>query len=351
MHTYGQVKDYQKAIDYCDKILDAGVYELSKNTNANGYSGYEQLFMGDNDYNEQAMKEIIFPIRQDGKKTEAYAGSTYLINSMRVSGMPYAGTSDMWSCNFARKALATRFLDIENNNEANNLAKMLSETKKYKEAYEAYTNGKTFADAGAASDPTKMTEAEVIAADEALGGSTKNIIRIAHDDRALLYAGVGGGFRTLTTDQISGFTNGLSVVKWQNSRSDNSTPSDVTFSDTDIPLFRLAEIYLTRAEAKYRLNGTQDLEDINELRNRAHAAPVSAVNLAVLLNEWGKEFYMEGRRRSDLVRFEKFAGNKYIWDFKGGVSKGTSVDKHFNVYPIPSKDTSNNPNMHQNPKY
>ena len=130
MHTYGQVKDYQKAIDYCDKILDAGVYELSKNTNDNGYSGYEQVFMGDNDYNEQAMKEIIFPIRQDGKKTEAYAGSTYLINSMRVSGMPYAGTSDMWSCNFARKALATRFLDIENNNEANNLAKMLSETKK-----------------------------------------------------------------------------------------------------------------------------------------------------------------------------------------------------------------------------
>lgn len=351
MHTYGQVKDYQKAIDYCDKILDAGVYELSKNTNDNGYSGYEQVFMGDNDYNEQAMKEIIFPIRQDGKKTEAYAGSTYLINSMRVSGMPYAGTSDMWSCNFARKALATRFLDIENNNEANNLAKMLSETKKYKEAYEAYTNGKTFADAGAASDPTKMTEAEVIAADEALGGSTKNIIRIAHDDRALLYAGVGGGFRTMTTDQISGFTNGLSVVKWQNSRSDNSTPSDGKFSDTDIPLFRLAEIYLTRAEAKYRLNGTQDLEDINELRNRAHAAPVSAVNLAVLLNEWGKEFYMEGRRRSDLVRFEKFAGNKYIWDFKGGVSKGTSVDKHFNVYPIPSKDTSSNPNMHQNPKY
>lgn len=349
MHTYGQVKDYQKAIDYCDKILDAEVYELSKNTNANGYSGYEQLFMGDNDYNEQAMKEIIFPIRQDGKKTEAYAGSTYLINSMRVSGMPYAGTSEMWSCNFARKALATRFLDIENN--AKNLAEMLSETKEYKKAYEAYTNGKTFANAGAASDPTKMTEAEVIAADETLGGSTKNIIKLAQDDRALLYAGVGGGFRTLTTDQISGFTNGLSVVKWQNSRSDNSTPSDGKFSDTDIPLFRLAEIYLTRAEAKYRLNGTQDLEDINELRNRAHATPVSAVNLAVLLNEWGKEFYMEGRRRSDLVRFEKFAGNKYIWDFKGGVSKGTSVDKHFNVYPIPSKDTSNNPNMHQNPKY
>ena len=148
----------------------------------------------------------------------------------------------------------------------------------------AYTKGKTFADAGAASDPTKMTEAEVIAADEVLGGSTKNIIRIATDDRALLYAGVGGGFRTLTTDQISGFTNGLSIVKWQNSRSDNSTPSDGKFSDTDIPLFRLAEIYLTRAEAKYRLNGTQDLEDINELRNRAHAARVSAVNLAVLLN-------------------------------------------------------------------
>ena len=282
VYTDGKVKDYQKAIDYCDKILvdNAGKYELCREAK-NGYSGYEQLFMGDNDYNEQAMKEIIFPIRQDGKKTEAYAGSTYLINSMRVSGMPYAGTSDMWSCNFARKALATRFLDIENN--AKNLAKMLSETKEYKKAYEAYTKGKTFANAGAASDPTKMTEAEVIAADEALGGSTKNIIKLAQDDRALLYAGVGGGFRTLTTDQISGFTNGLSVVKWQNSRSDNATPSDGKFSDTDIPLFRLAEIYLTRAEAKYRLNGTQDLEDINELRNRAHAAPVSAVNLLCCL--------------------------------------------------------------------
>lgn len=30
VYTDGQVKDYQKAIDYCDKILDAGVYELSK---------------------------------------------------------------------------------------------------------------------------------------------------------------------------------------------------------------------------------------------------------------------------------------------------------------------------------
>jgi hypothetical protein len=71
----------------------------------------------------------------------------------------------------------------------------------------------------------------------------------------------------------------------------------------------------------------------------------------MLIEEWGREFYMEGRRRSDLVRFGLFTGSKYVWDFKGGVSTGTSVDKRFNVYPIPATDLSNNPNMTPTPGY
>mgnify|MGYP002091036166 CR=1 FL=1 len=59
VYTKGAVKDYQKAIDYCD-LLD-GKYELSK-AEKNGYTGYEQVFMADNDQNPQAMKEIILPI-------------------------------------------------------------------------------------------------------------------------------------------------------------------------------------------------------------------------------------------------------------------------------------------------
>ena len=331
IYTDGQTKDYQKAIDYCNKVINSGKYAISTATNANGYTGYEQVFMGDNDVNEQARKEIIFPIRQDGKKTEAYAGSTYLVSSMRVSGMPYSATSSYWSCNFARQALVQKFFK--------DLSKVPMADK---DAYEAYTK-----------EHKISTEEDVIAADAVLHGATSEIIAAAGDDRAMFYAGVGGGIRTLTTKQITGFLNGLSIVKWQNRRSDNSTPSDATFSDTDIPLFRLAEMYLTRAEAQYRLGGNdqQVIDDVNVLRNRAHATPITSINLDMLIDEWGREFYMEARRRSDLVRFNLFTGSKYIWDFKGGVSTGTSVDKRFNVYPIPATDLSNNPNMTPTPGY
>ena len=350
IYTDGQTKDYQKAVDYCNKIINSGKYAMSTATNANGYTGYEQVFMGDNDVNPQAMKEIIFPIRQDGKKTEEYAGSTYLVSSMRVSGMPYSGTSNYWSCNFARQALVQKFFtDLtkvpmapEDKEDAITKVNPIEEYKKAHGIVDADGKVRGF-----------ETEDEVIAADNVLGGSTASIIAAAGDDRAMFYAGVGGGIRTLTTKQITGFLNGLSIVKWQNRRSDNSTPSDASFSDTDIPLFRLAEIYLTRAEAQYRLGGNdaQVIADVNEIRNRAHATPITSINLDMLIDEWCREFYMEGRRRSDLVRFGLFTGSKYIWDFKGGVSTGTSVDKRFNIYPIPATDVSNNPNMTQNPGY
>ena len=331
IYTDGQTKDYQKAIDYCNKIINSGKYAISTATNANGFTGYEQVFMGDNDVNEQARKEIIFPIRQDGKKTEEYAGSTYLVSSMRITGMPYSAISSYWSCNFARQALVQKFFK--------DLSKVPMADK---DAYDEYLKTHTVA-----------TEEDVIAADAVLHGATSEIIAAAGDDRAMFYAGVGGGIRTLTTKQITGFLNGLSIVKWQNRRSDNSTPSDATFSDTDIPVFRLAEMYLTRAEAQYRLGGNdeQAMADVNVLRNRAHATPITSINLDMLIDEWGREFYMEGRRRSDLVRFNLFTGSRYIWDFKGGVSTGTSVDKRFNVYPIPATDLSNNPNMTPTPGY
>ena len=342
VYTDGQVKDYQKAIDYCNLIINSGKYELSKATNANGYTGYEQVFMGDNDVNPQAMKEIIFAIRQDGKKTQEYAGSTYLVSSMRKSGMPYSGTSNYWSCNFARLALVKMFFS-----DPESQVKMADDDalKAYKLAngiVDEQGNLREFAD-----------DNEVIAADAVLHGSTAEILSAAGDDRAMFYAGVGGGVRTLTTKQITGFNNGLSIVKWQNRRSDNTTPSDPTFSDTDIPLFRLAEIYMTRAEANYRNGGAIDavLSDVNELRTRAHAAPFTSIDMKMFSEEWCREFYMEGRRRTDLVRFGMFAGGKYIWDFKGGMSAGTTVDKHFNIYPIPASDISNNHNMHQNTGY
>ena len=70
-----------------------------------------------------------------------------------------------------------------------------------------------------------------------------------------------------------------------------------------------------------------------------------------IIDEWCREFYMEGRRRSDLIRFGLFTGDKYVWDFKGGVAEGKSVENFFNVYPIPADDINGNKNLTQNPRY
>ena len=334
VYTDGQVKDYQKAIDYCDKILNnvgegEGKYNLCR-AEKNGYSGYQQLFMGDNDCNPEAMKEIIFPIRQDGVKTRAYAGTSYLVNASTISGMPYASTSDPWSCLFARVDLVKKF----------------------------FPNG-DIPMAAKEDIPENATQEKIIAKDNEKGFSTANVVAKAKDDRALFYMGVGGcdgNVRTLVPgDAINNFMNGASIVKWSNIHADGTVQHHQKFSDTDFPVFRLAEIYLTRAEAKYRLNGSQEgLADIQYVQGRANR-PVdqqaTSVDEKTLIDEWCREFYMEGRRRSDLVRFGLFTGSKYLWSFKGGSENGQGIPAKCDIYPIPSDEIKNNPNMTQNPKY
>lgn len=321
VYTKGAVKDYQKAIDYCDKL--EGKYTLSKDSK-NGYTGYEQVFMADNDENLQAMNEIIFAIRQDGVKTKCYSGANYLVSSTRNSGMPYMGTSNGWSCNFSRASLVKLFFSsIDDCPVATSKA------------------------------PEGSVESDIIALDEAAGTTTKDVQRKANDQRALFYTGCGGGLRTLEAEQITGFLSGASIVKWQNIRTDGAATSHNEFPDVDIPLFRYAEVYLTRAEAKYRLSGDpqQARADIEVLRNRAGASTPATITERYIIDEWGREFYFEGRRRSDLVRFGLFTGDNYLWHFKGGVFEGRGVQDYFNVYPIPADDINGNPNLSQNPNY
>lgn len=321
VYTNGAVKDYQKAIDYCDLL--EGKYELSK-ADKNGYTGYEQVFMADNDENPQAMKEIILPIRQDGVKTKCYSGANYLVSSTRITGMPYMGTNNGWSCNFARAALVKKFFS--------NLDDCPLATEKA---------------------PDNATEADIIALDEAAGTTTKDVQRKANDDRALFYSGCGGGLRSIEFEQIAGFNSGLSIVKWSNIRTDGAPTSHVEFPDVDIPLIRYAEMFLTRAEAKFRLSGDpqQARADIEVLRSRAGASTPATITEQFIIDEWCREFYMEGRRRSDLNRFGLFTSDKYIWDFKGGVAEGKSVADYFKVYPIPADDIRGNENLNQNEGY
>lgn len=326
VYTKGAVEDYQKAIDYCDQLINSGAYDLSRLAK-NGNSGYAQLFMADNDVNTEARQEIIFPIRQDGLHTRQYGGSLMLIAGARSAAMPNYGMRESWTCLFARNAMISKFFE---NQDAIPLAEEAA--------------------------PKDATSDEVVALDEQYGTTIQDLLDLAGDDRALFYSGCANGVRKLKTDKVSAFTDGLSVVKWTNLKSDNTAGQNVSWPDTDIPLFRLAEAYLTRAEAKYRLSGNPNdaRADIQELHNRANADAVPAnIDEMYILDEWCREFFMEGRRRSDLVRFDCFTGNKYVWDWKGGAENGISVDPHFNVYPIPAQHTleAGNGNLTQNDDY
>lgn len=70
------------------------------------------------------------------------------------------------------------------------------------------------------------------------------------------------------------------------------------------------------------------------------------------MDEWAREFYFEGRRRSDLIRFGKFGGSSdYKWQWKGGVKEGTNFNANLNIFAIPDTDLNANPNLKQNPGY
>lgn len=317
--------EYRKAVDYCNKIEQSGAYTLSDNEK-NGNSGYAQLFMADNDQNVDAMNEIIFPIRQDGLRTRQYSGSLVLIAGSRSAAMPNYGMKESWTCLFARSAMTQKF-------------------------FPSLSNVPLVPDGAETSDDqTKAAEL-----DQQYGTSVQQLIDAAGDDRALLYSGCANGVRTISTEAVTDFKNGLSLVKWTNMKSDNTGGQDLSWPDTDIPLLRYAEVFLIRAEANWRLgaDATTVMNDINVLRQRANTRLFNAGDITEdnIRDEWCREFFMEGRRRSDLVRFGCFTGNKYVWDWKGGTANGTTIDSHFDVYPIPADDIMNNTNLKQNPGY
>lgn len=72
---------------------------------------------------------------------------------------------------------------------------------------------------------------------------------------------------------------------------------------TDQYVFRLAETYLMRAEANYWLgNIPAATSDVNEIRKRAKAPELSTVSLDDILDERGRELYIEEHRKVELTR-------------------------------------------------
>ena len=72
----------------------------------------------------------------------------------------------------------------------------------------------------------------------------------------------------------------------------------------DMYLFRLAETYLLRAEARlYQKNAAGAAEDVNAVRKRANAKKMYAtVNIGDIMAERARELYLEEFRQAEMVR-------------------------------------------------
>ena len=124
---------------------------------------------------------------------------------------------------------------------------------------------------------------------------------------------------------------------------------NTVFNPTDYPLFRLADTYLMLAECElHGATGCNGLELMNRVRQRAGLNDVSTLSADNILRERMCELYWEGHRRSDLIRFGKFAGSAYNWSWKGNDAKGASTPVTRNLYAIPTQFI---PTLGQNPGY
>ncbi|SIQ54565.1 Starch-binding associating with outer membrane [Chryseobacterium sp. RU37D] len=163
--------------------------------------------------------------------------------------------------------------------------------------------------------------------------------------------------QNLEINDLGTFTDGYAFVKYKNLTSSGQFGSDAAknFCDADIPLLRLADVYLMYAEATLRGgngNAATALQYINSIRTRAgYTTSLSSINLDFILDERARELGWEMTRRTDLVRYGKFTTGAYLWPWKGGIKDGKAVEDYRNLYPIPAKDIVANPNLIQNPGY
>ncbi|MDE6266893.1 MAG: RagB/SusD family nutrient uptake outer membrane protein [Muribaculaceae bacterium] len=158
-------------------------------------------------------------------------------------------------------------------------------------------------------------------------------------------------------DQAHWGDNGFLAVKFSNwnigesGYPEGDQPQAVDPLGIDYGMIRLAEIYLSAAEAALHGAGDQAtaLKYVNYIRERAEMPAYSQINLVELQNERQRELYTECTRRTDLIRYGKWISG-YTWNWKYNVKNGRDFPDRFVVYPLPNVVCERNGYV-QNPNF
>ena len=116
------------------------------------------------------------------------------------------------------------------------------------------------------------------------------------------------------------------------------------YTSNDVPIFRLADILLMKAELLLRAgNAGGALDIVNQVRLRSQAAPLTELTMESLLDERARELFAEGHRRSDMIRFGVYTDAR--WE------KPEVSGSHTTIWPIPQAQIDVNSNLIQNDGY
>ena len=245
---------------------------------------YKHLFLADNN----TSKEIIFPVPQDGKRTQSYGGTTFIIHAS-VGGDMNAGAFGIdggWWGLRLKPEIPALFVasDTRGTFFTQNQSLTINNLTNFQEGYASvkYQN---------------VTSTGARGSDQGFMDTDYPMFRLG--DAYLMYAEAvlrnGGGSRS----QALSYVNALRQRAWGNTNG-NITDAQLT--------------------------------------------------LGFLKDELSRELFWEGHRRTDLVRFGQFT-DQGVWAWKGGVKAGKVTESFRNLYPLPASELLANPNLTQNSGY
>lgn len=317
--SYGYIgKDAAQAL-LVKFYLNAGVYtgtpmwdkcvqhanEIIARHKGEGFQGsglamnYAQLFANNNKQfapGGGGINEILWTIPQNEPNLRSYANGTFMVNAWLSASKP----DDSWQCDPA-------------DYNATNGWKCMVARRQFVEKFDWDADFKVSPDA-----------------------RVKNWKTAAH----------GFNINNTFLDQDHYGNNGFLAVKFSNFAVDengnilpDASPTATDQLPIDYPVIRLAEIYLSAAEAILQGGGdrNQALTYVNYIRERANLQPWTGaqLNLESLQDERCRELYTENCRRTDLIRYGKWISG-YTWSWKNKVEHGADFAPTFNLYPIPS---------------